>query len=70
VHPDRAKSRPAASDWAISFSWWGRRGPSRRRGSRRRGPSSRLGHHRALDVPRPGRPGPQGESQLVSSPSL
>ena len=33
----RANGRPAPRDWASSFSWWGKRGRGRRRGSRTRG---------------------------------
>ena len=65
----RAKPRPAASDWAISFSWWGKTRSEPPPWIAKEGPSSRsaITEHSMCQA---GRPGPQGESQLVSSPSL
>ena len=65
----RAKGRPAASDWAISFSWWGKTRSEPPPWIAKDGPSSAsaIAEH---SMCQPGRPGPQGESQQVSSPSL
>ena len=47
----RANGRPAASDWAISFSWWGKTRSEPPPWIANDGAQLRLGHHRALDVP-------------------
>ena len=64
----RANSRPAATAWARSFSWWGKARsmppPWMSKPSPRR--SRDMTTH---SVCHPGRPGPQGDSQL-GSPGL
>ena len=71
VHPDPGEAAArAASDWAISFSWWGKtrsEPPPWIAKDGRRAPASAIAEH---SMCQPGRPGPQGESQQVSSPSL
>ena len=64
-----ANGRPAASDWAISFSWWGktRSEPPPWIANEGASSASAIAEHSTCQ---PGRPGPQGESQEVSSPSL
>ena len=59
----RAKGRPAASDWAISFSWWGKTRSEPPPWIAKAAPSScsAITEH---SMCQPGRPGPQGESQL------
>ena len=66
----RASSCPrAARVWAASFSWWGKRGPSRRRGCRSRRRAAARPSPSTRCASRAG-PAPQGESQTVSSPCL
>ena len=64
-----AKPRPAPSDWAISFSWWGKTRSEPPPWIANSGPSSAsaIAEH---SMCQPGRPGPQGESQEVSSSGL
>ena len=59
----RANGRPAASDWAISFSWWGKTRSEPPPWIANEAPSSAsaIAEH---SMCQPGRPGPQGESQL------
>ena len=47
----RANGRPAASDWAISFSWWGKTRSEPPPWIANDGAQLGLGHRRALDVP-------------------
>jgi hypothetical protein len=66
----RARGTPrAASDWAISFSWWGNTRSKPPPWIANDGPSSAsaIAEH---SMCQPGLPRPQGESQAVSSPSL
>ena len=61
-----AKGRPAAHDWASSFSWWGKIRSRPPPCTRKLAAQELLGHRRALDVP-PRPAAPQGESQATSS---
>ena len=65
----RAKGRPAASDWAISFSWWGKTRSEPPPWIANEAPSScsAITEHSMCQA---GPPGPQGESQEVSSSAL
>ena len=64
-----AKGRPTAWDCARSFSWWGKTRSRPPPWIRNSGPSvfSAIAEH---SMCQPGRPGPQGESHEVSSPSF
>ncbi len=59
----------APSDWAISFSWWGKIRSMPPPWTSNEGPSvaSAMAEH---SMCQPGRPGPQGDSHQVSSSSL
>ena len=65
----RAKGRPAAPDWATSFSWWGKIRSRPPPCTSNRGPSSfsAIAEH---SMCHPGRPSPHGEGQRVSSPGF
>ncbi len=65
----RANGRPTACDWARSFSWCGKTRSSPPPWIRNSAPSdfSAMAEH---SMCQPGRPGPQGDSHEVSSPSF